>query len=82
MRQSPPLGSDSVGVFERGRCLQGVLGRAGQDQLFVIQLELRDRNGDVVLGDRQETAGMDDGVIDRLVWRVADVLDRTQTLFC
>jgi hypothetical protein len=59
-----------------GGCLQSVLGRAGQNQLFTVQLKLGNRNSDVVLRDRKETAGIDDGVGDRLVGRDNDVLDR------
>src|ERR1700676_3448378 len=70
----------SVGVFERGGGLERVPGRAGQNQLLATQLKLRNRNGDVVLRDREEAAGIDDGVGNRLVGRDNNVLDRTNAL--
>jgi len=41
----------------------------------VDQLKLRNRNGDIVLGDMKQTAGIDDRVGNRLVRRDDDVID-------
>ena len=69
-----------VGVVELRCCRQSVPRGARQNQLVAAQLELRHWNGDVVLGDRKEAAGIDDGVGDRFVGRDDDVVDRSDAL--
>jgi hypothetical protein len=76
VRQSiPRIAARLVSVVEPRCCLQSVPRGARQNQLVAVQLELRHWNGDVVLGDGKEAAGVDDGVGDRFLGRDDDVVD-------
>ena len=70
----------SLGIFEFGTGLERSAGGSRQDQLSFDQLELRNRNGNIVLGDMKVTAGIDDGVGNRLVGRDDDVVDISDPL--
>jgi hypothetical protein len=64
-----------VGVLEPRDGPQGFPGRAGQNQLAVNQLELRNGNSNIVFCQGEETTSVYDGVSDSLVIRNDDVID-------
>jgi hypothetical protein len=73
-----PLGtarSRLLRVLELGSRLQRVLGRAGQDDLAHLLLELGHRNRDVMLAHAEEPANSDDRVRDRPVGRHDQVVN-------
>src|SRR5262249_47788853 len=70
----------SVRGFERGHCLEGVLGGAGEDELAGDLLELSHRDCHIVLADSEEPAGADDRVGGRLVGTDDDVIDGSDLL--
>src|SRR5258707_5040553 len=48
------------GVLELRQCFDRLLGRAGQDELAVLLLQLGHRNRDIVLPEAHEAARTDD----------------------
>lgn len=79
-RRPPPKSKRLFGVLELRARLQSFLRRARQHQLVINQLELGDRNGDVVLCHGEEAAGIDDRVGNRLAACNNNVVDRSDAL--
>src|SRR5262245_51563484 len=67
-------------VFELWHCFEFVLGCAGKNELFIIDLELIDRDSHVVFAKTQEPARADDGVGDSLVGGDYNILDLSNFL--
>ena len=54
---------------------QSLLGGTRQDELVIDQLELRNRDGDIVLHQAEKAAGID-GICNGLISGDDDVIDR------
>src|SRR5258705_4322749 len=68
------LGGGRLGVLELRQGPDGLLGRAGEDELATFVLDLADGDGDVVLAEARESTRADDDVRDgRLVGADDDV---------
>jgi len=55
---------------------QSLLGGTRQDELVIDQLELRNRDGDIVLHQAEKAAGIDDRICNGLISGDDDVIDR------
>src|SRR5258707_13608794 len=70
----------SAHIFEGRHRPDGVLRSSSKNDLAVALLQLADGDGDVVLADAEESAGADDGVVDRLVRGNDDVVGFAERL--
>jgi CRP-like cAMP-binding protein len=58
----PGINGTLLGVLKLRHSLQSLLGGTRQNELVIDKLELRNRDGDIVLHQAEKTARIDDGI--------------------